>query len=270
MMKIDIAEVLRLRVPGVAKWIPSGVVRWLEQTICQDELNHLLRQGDGLTGADFAQSVIDNLGVTYKVNGPFDPTDRRVVLVSNHPLGGLDGLVLCAMVKKLYGIDSMKFIVNDLLTFVEPMRTVFLGVNKHGAQTRSSAEAIDRAFDGPDPILMFPAGLCSRRGADGIVKDLEWNKMFVNRAISSHRNVIPLHFSGENSSFFYKFARLRALSGLKLNIEMIRLPREIFTNRGKEFTVTLGEPVAWTSLRGGQQALSQAAELRQTVYNLPR
>lgn len=267
-MRIDIAEVLRQRAPVVARWMPGALLRGLEKTICQDRLNYLLERGDGLYGADFAESVINNLGVTFGVEGEVDPARRRVIFASNHPLGGLDGLVLCAMVKKLYGSGEMKFIVNDLLTFVEPMNTVFIGINKHGAQSRDAAKAIDDAFYGDGPILMFPAGLCSRRGADGSVRDLQWNKMFINRAISSRRDIIPVHFSGENSSFFYKFARLRARSGLKLNIEMIRLPREIFTNSGKHFTVKLGAPIGWDTLRGGKEALRQAAEVRDIVYNL--
>lgn len=243
-------------------------MRWLEGFIRQDGLNELLEKGEGLEGADFADSVITNLGVTYEVKGHTEGLGRRVVFVSNHPLGGLDGLVLCSMVRKLYGDGAMKFIVNDLLTYVEPLRSVFLGVNKHGAQSRESAEGIEKAFAGDDPMLMFPAGMCSRRGVDGKIRDLEWNKMVVNKAISSHRDIIPVHFSGENSQFFYKFARLRTRLGLKFNLEMVRLPAELFEKRGTCFTVTIGEPIPWDTLEGGRGASAQAAKLRETVYNL--
>lgn len=268
MTRIDVGAVLRQRVPGFARLMPGFAVRWLERLICQDEMNFLLEKGDGLKGAAFADSVLDNLGITYDVKGDLDPSRRRVVFASNHPLGGLDGLVLCSAVNRLYGSGEMRFIVNDLLTAVEPLRGVFLGVNKHGAQSRTAAEAIDAAFDGGMPMVMFPAGLCSRMGADGTVRDLAWNKMIVNKAISSGRDIIPVHFSGENSSFFYKFARLRTRLGLRLNIEMVRLPREIFLKRGSHFTVTLGRPIGWETLRGGRDALAQAAELRAKTYQL--
>lgn len=268
MTRIDVGEVLRQRAPGVARLMPGFAVRWLERFICQDGLNMLLEKGDGLEGAPFADSVLENLSITYDIRGDFDASDRRVIFASNHPLGGLDGLVLCSAVNRLYGSGEMKFVVNDLLAAVEPLRCVFLGVNKHGAQSREAADAIDKAFEADMPIVMFPAGLCSRMGADGKVKDLSWNKMIVNKAISSHRNIIPVHFSGENSRFFYKFARLRTRLGLKFNLEMTRLPKELFYNSGSHFTVSLGRPVAWQTLRGGREALAQAAALREITYQL--
>lgn len=268
MMRIDVRSVLRQRAPRLARFMPGPMIGWLERFICQERMNTLLDHGDGLLGPDFADSVLADLSITYNIRGDFDPADRRVIFVSNHPLGGLDGLVLCSMVRRLYGSPDMKFIVNDLLTYVEPMRDVFIGVNKHGGQSRAAADAIDRAFAGPDPIVMFPAGLCSRRGPDGSVRDLVWNKMFVNKAISSRRNIIPVHFSGHNSSFFYKFAQLRTRLGIGFNLEMVRLPREIFINEGSTFTVTLGQPVDWASLPGGRQAAATAAAMREAVYNL--
>lgn len=268
MLRIDIGKVLADRAPGVARLIPRFMVRWLEQFICQDRLNDLLYRGDGLEGCDFADSVLENLGISYKVAGRTETPERRVIFASNHPLGGLDGLVLCSMVRRLYDNPRMKFIVNDLLTYVEPMRPVFLGVNKHGAQNKKAAEAIDRAFDSDDPIIMFPAGLCSRRGDDGTIRDTAWNKMIINKAISSQRDIIPLHFSGENSTFFYKFARLRKRLGIRFNLEMVRLPRELVLNEGARFTVTIGEAVSFNTLTGGRQALAEAARLREKVYSL--
>lgn len=137
--------------------------------------------------------------------------------------------MLASAVKQLYlGDGEMKFVVNDLLTFVEPLRSIFLGINKHGDQSRDAVALLDQAFAGPAPIVMFPAGLVSRRQPDGSIADLRWQKMVVNKAISCQRDIIPLHFSGENSKFFYNFAHLRTSLGLKFNIEMARLPAEIF------------------------------------------
>lgn len=272
-MEIDVDKVLRLRAPGYYRFIPRAAVKWLERFIRQADLNTLLHHNEHLTGSDFAEGVIRDLDVHYKLAGEkIDPSNHRVILISNHPLGGVDGLVLSAAIRRIYGLetDELKFVVNDLLTFVEPLRSIFIGVNKHGAQSRESAKLLDEAFDGDMPIVMFPAGLCSRLGDDGRIADLKWNKMVVSKAIFSRRDIIPMHFEGRNSSFFYKFARLRTRLGLKFNLEMLRLPAEIFGVKGSTFTITAGRPVAWQSLRGGKEAQSQADALRDTVYSLVR
>lgn len=270
-MRIDIDSVLRERVPGYYKFIPRFLIRALERIICQDDLNRLLRHNADKSGVDFCRGVITDLDVSYNVHGSLPSADPRVIIVSNHPLGGLDGMVLASMVSEQYGgRRDVKFVVNDLLTFVEPLRPIFLGVNKHGKQSREAARNLDEAFEGDAPMVMFPAGLVSRKGDDGAIADLQWNKMVVNKAISSRRNVIPLHFGGENSSFFYKFARLRNRLGLKFNIEMIRLPREVFESAGKAFDIHIGQPISWESLRGGKDAAAEAASLREEVYRLGR
>ena len=271
MRRILGGNVLRQRAPRHYRYIPGWAVRWLERIICQDRLNTLLEHNAQCEGADFARGVIKDLSVSYSLAGNIpDGKDRRVILVSNHPLGGLDGLVLACVAEDVYGKEAdAKFVVNDLLDFVEPLRPIFLGVNKHGTQSRASVERIDRAFDGDSPILMFPAGLVSRRRQGGVIADMPWRKMAVVKAISSHRDIIPVHFSGENSQFFYKFAHLRSRLGLRFNIEMIRLPKEIFLSEGSHFTVTFGSPISWRSLEGGRNAELQADRLRSIVYQLP-
>lgn len=268
-MRIDIDSVLRERLPRHYRWIPRALIRRLEKFICQDELNALLTHNAHLTGAAFARGVISDLGVTYELRGQIpDPSHTRVVLTSNHPLGGLDGLVLAAATAELYPGHTPRFIVNDLLEAVEPLRSIFLGVNKHGSQDRAKAARIDRAFDGDDPIVMFPAGLVSRRSPSGVIADLPWHKMAVVKAISSRRDIIPVHFSGHNSEFFYKFASLRQRLGLRFNIEMTRLPREVILSRGSHYIITFGAPVPVDRLKGGSKALDQAAQLREAVYKL--
>ena len=268
-MKIDLDEVLRLRAPAYHRFIPRCVIAWLERYICQDRMNALLSNNSDLEGVDFCHGVIDELGVTYRVHGSLPENDSRVVLVSNHPLGGLDGMVLADMVSRQYGgRKNIRFVVNDLLNFVRPLRSIFIGVNKHGGQSREASARLDEAFASDMPMVMFPAGLVSRKGDDGTIADLRWHKMVVNKAILSHRNIIPVYFDGHNSQFFYKFARLRTRLGLKFNIEMVCLPREVFKSAGSAFDIYIGQPIPWSTLKGGKDSQHQADELREAVYRL--
>lgn len=270
LLRIDLGAVVRAKLGKRARFVPRALVRWMERTICADRLNALLEHNYPKTGAEFCRGVLKDLNVKIHVRGSENlppVSQRRVVIACNHPLGGLDGMALIEYFTRYFG-GEVHFVVNDILMAVKPLSDVFVPVNKHGAQSREASKRIDEVFAGDDPVLVFPAGLCSRLGDDGCVRDLEWHKMFVNRAVTSQRDVIPVHFSGENSRFFYKFARRRKRLGLKLNIEMIYLPREVFRSEGKTFTVTIGKPVSWQTLGAPRQAAEKAAQLRTAVYAL--
>lgn len=270
-LEINVGEVLRQRIPRYWRFIPRGLVRWLERTVCQDELNRLLRDNFPRRDADFCRGVLDDLGVTVNFHNldNLPPKElTRVLFVSNHPLGGLDGMALIDFVRTYYGV-APRFIVNDLLNAVEPLSDTFIPVNKHGAQSREAILRLDEAFASDAPLLMFPAGLVSRRGKKGMVADLEWQKMFVAKARQYGRDIIPLHFYGENSSFFYKFAKFRRRIGLKFNIEMIYLPREVFRSKGKTFDVVVGKPIPHASLDDMPPA-RKAQQIRQMVYALEK
>lgn len=270
-LEINVGEVLRQRIPRYWRFIPRRLVHWLERTVCQDELNRLLRDNFPRRDADFCRGVLDDLGVTVNFHNldNLPPKElTRVLFVSNHPLGGLDGMALIDFVRTYYGV-APRFIVNDLLNAVEPLSDTFIPVNKHGTQSREAILRLDEAFASDAPLLMFPAGLVSRRGKKGVVADLEWQKMFVAKARQSGRDIIPLHFYGENSSFFYKFAKFRRRIGLKFNIEMIYLPREVFRSKGKTFDVVVGKPIPHASLDDMPPA-RKAQQIRQMVYALEK
>lgn len=270
-LEINVGEVLRQRIPRYWRFIPKRLVHWLERTVCQDELNRLLRDNFPRRDADFCRGVLDDLGVTVNFHNldNLPPKElTRVLFVSNHPLGGLDGMALIDFVRTYYGV-APRFIVNDLLNAVEPLSDTFIPVNKHGAQSREAIRRLDEAFASDAPLLMFPAGLVSRRGKKGVVADLEWQKMFVAKTRQYGRDIIPLHFYGENSSFFYKFAKFRRRIGLKFNIEMIYLPREVFRSKGKTFDVVVGKPIPHASLDDMPPA-RKAQQIRQMVYALEK
>jgi putative hemolysin len=270
LMKIDVDGVLRQRIPRYYRYIPQFIIKWLERTICQDRMNELLEKNKSKTNAEFCAGVLEDLNISYEVIGEenLPPVEnRRVVIVSNHPLGALDGMTMIDYITKRYG-GNVKFVVNDLLMAIKPLNGVFLPINKHGKQSRNSSNAIDEAMAGNDPIIIFPAGLCSRRQPDGTICDLEWRKMFVNKSVEYQRDVIPMYFDAENSSFFYKFAKLRMRLGIKFNIEMIYLPREIFRSENAKFLIKVGKPISWSTLNSGKHASTQASKIKSIVYNL--
>lgn len=268
-IRINLRRIIRDRLGRKSFLVPGFLRRWLERLVCQEQLNELLEHNYPRRGAEFCRGVLADLDVKVDLRGVVNlppPSEPRVLLVCNHPLGGLDGMALIAAFSDYFG-TQLQVVVNDLLMAVEPLGDCFVPVNKHGAQSRCTARTLDAAMASDAPVLMFPAGLVSRRGADGTVADLKWNKMFLRKAVDYRRNVVPLHFDGHNSASFYKAAQRRVRLGLRFNFEMLLLPREVFASRGKHFTVTCGHSIPWQSL--GKPCDAEAARIKDIVYNLP-
>lgn len=281
-IKIDVESLVRQRLPRYSRFIPRGVFGWLKNLICQEEMNRLLDENAGKTGAEFCEGILRSLSIDVTPSGPCSlppSSERRVVFVCNHPLGGLDGMALIDMVHRHYG-GQVWFVVNDLLMAVKPLENVFLPINKFGAQQRASFRRIEEAFAGNDPILIFPAGLVSRLRnvtlPDGsqtqTVRDLEWKKMFVQKSVQYRRDIVPLYFSGTNSADFYRKARLRKRLGIKFNVEMVLLPREMIAAKGSRFTVRVGAPVSWREVEESSRTATGMAEtvkrFKNAVYSL--
>lgn len=268
LIQIDIGRELSQKLGRRARYVPRILVKAIERLIRQDELNDLLVRNFPRRGAEFCEGVLDTLGVKLEVKDAARlPASPRCIIASNHPLGGLDGMSMIAWLHRHYNCP-VHFVVNDLLMAVDPLRDCFVPINKHGAQSRGAAKLIDEVLAGDDPVVIYPAGLVSRLGDDGKIADLEWRKMVVNKAIESRRDIVPVHFAGENSPSFYRWARRRLRLGIKFNFEMVLLPRELFRAGGKTFTITCGDPIAWQSLRGGRDAAAEAARIRNIVYSL--
>ena len=267
-IQIDISQVLRERLPRHARFVPRFVVRWLERLICQDEINSLLRKIDDRRDVEAARCVLDELGIKLDVHGIGNlPTEEhRCIFVSNHPLGGLDGLALIALIGQKYN-GRIRFMVNDLLMAITPLQGIFLPVNKYGRQSRAAATEIEQQYGSDNQMLTFPAGLCSRRMPDGTIADLKWQKFFVTHAIEYQRDVVPIYFDARNSSSFYRIAHWRKRLGIKFNFERILLPRELFKKKEATISLHIGQPLPYSSL-DGSRAVQQAAIVRQAVYQL--
>lgn len=249
-LSVDVEKVIRGKSRKLAERLPRFVIEYIKRTIHQDEINRLLYKNREYTGVDFATHILQDLDVTYNVHftGASRPIPGgRYIFVSNHPLGGLDGMILISYIGSSMG--DVRFIVNDLLMYIKPLAPVFVPVNKYGRMRHDNTRLFQETFDSDAQVLYFPAGLCSRL-IDGEITDLEWKKTFVTKAIESRRDIVPMFFSGENSRRFYRLANLRKRLGVKFNIETFLFPDEMFRKKGTSFDLYIGEPVPYTSLTG--------------------
>lgn len=265
-MRIDVDKVLRERLPKHYRYIPRFAVRWLERTICQDQLNAILLKMAGKNSVDAATAALNEMDITVRATGLEQLPEGRYMFVSNHPLGGLDGLALISLLGNRYD-KNIKFLVNDLLMAVEPLRGVFLPVNKYGSQSRAAATQIEEALKSDAQFITFPAGLCSRMQPDGTIADLPWQKAAVAHAVNYQRDIVPIYFDAHNSRFFYRFAKWRKKLGIKFNIELIFLPKEMIKQCGATLRVFIGEPIPWDSL-DARAPKREAARLRDLVINM--
>lgn len=264
--KIDVRKVLFSKNPSLKKVVPKFIVNYLKKIVHQDDLNVFLEKYGDMKDADLIEAGLKHFEIKFKVTGTENiPKTGRYIFVSNHPLGGLDGLVFIYELSKHF--PDIKFPVNDILTNIENLSGIFLPINKHGSQGRDAAQKIEEAYASDSQILYFPAGLCSRKKR-GIIKDLEWHKSFISKSIQHKRDIVPAYFSGRNSEFFYNLSNIRKLLGIKVNIEMLYLADEMFKQKDKEIRLVFGKPVPWETFDKSRTALEWAEWVKTKSYEL--
>lgn len=273
-LEIDLNRIIRSRIGGwKGRLIPGFLISALERLVHQKELNATLDATYPAEGTAFAEAVYEYFDLTLDVRGMENiPDSGRFIFASNHPLGGLDGIGLIKALGSRYGDDGIRFLVNDMLMNVEPLRPVFLPINKYGSQGRKAAKAIADAYASDMQMLIFPAGLVSRLHPDGEIRDLAWQKSFIQKAVDYERDIIPVRFEGLNRNRFYRTAWWRKRLGVKINIEQAMLPAELCAARGNSYRVIFGRPVSWGQLAdriaAGATPGALAAEIRTTVHTL--
>jgi putative hemolysin len=264
--RIDVENVLFSKNPALAKTVPGFVVNYLKKIVHQDELNVFLEKYGRLRDAELIAAGLSHFEIKYRVTGSENiPAAGRFIFVSNHPLGGLDGLVFIYELSKHF--PDIKFPVNDILTNIRNLSGIFLPVNKHGSQGREAARLIEEAYSSEGQILYFPAGLCSRKKR-GVIKDLEWHKSFISKSIQHKRDIVPAFFSGRNSNFFYNLANFRKLIGIKANIEMLYLADEMFRQKDKEINLVFGKAIPWETFDKTRSAPEWANWVKSKSYEL--
>ncbi len=264
---VDVDAIFKQRSPNLYRFMPGFILGYIKRTIHQEEINEALTKFNDKYGLDFISHILDFYGITYTVSGEENiPREGRYIFVSNHPLGGMDGMIFMDLIGRYH--KNVKFIVNDLLLNLKNLEPIFIPVNKHGRQSVEYVRKIEEVYKSDDQVLYFPAGLCSRK-TGGNILDLEWKKNFIKKATDHKRDIVPVHFEGRNSSFFYNLANLRQKVGIKANIEMFYLPDEMYRQKHQRIHVTVGQAIPCSRFDKSKTHAEWAKEVRNTVYSLP-
>ena len=144
---------------------------------------------------------------------------------------------------------------------------VSIGINKTGKQSRDFPRMVEAGFSSDNHMLMFPAGLNSRK-QNGIIRDLAWKKTFITKSVEYQRDVVPIHFSGQNSEWFYRIAHFSDKYMKKVNLAMFFLVDEMYKNVGKTFRVSFGKPIPWQTFDNSKTPMEWAEFVQNKVYEL--
>ena len=264
---IDIEKVIYDKSPRLAKSLPGFVIRYLKRVLHQDQINKSLLDNKDVMGLDFVRNILREFNASIYVSGLENlPESGRYIVVSNHPLGGLDGLALMHVVGKVR--RDIIFPVNDFLLYLPNLKELFIPINKVGKNTENAAK-IESAFESDKIILYFPAGLCSRK-INGKICDLEWEKTFISKARKYNRDIIPVFIDAENSNFFYRLANIRKKLGIKANIEMLYLVDEMYKQYNKKINIIFGEKIPVSFFTKDKKDNEWAAYVKEWVYSLKK
>ncbi len=263
---INLEEIINTKNPKLGRLLPKFIINYIKRIVHVDEINSIIENNKHEQGLTLIHNALNVFGTRAQVYGLDKiPKSGRFIFAGNHPLGGLDGMIMINEIGKIF--PDLKFIVNDLLLNIKNLENILVPVNKHGRQTVNYARTIDSTYLSGTQVLYFPAGLCSRK-IKGKITDLKWQKSFILKSVKYKRDVIPVFIKGKNSNFFYNLSNLRKILGVKANLEMFFLVDEMFKQKDKNISITFGDPIPYTFFDSTQQPSFWADYVREKVYSL--
>jgi putative hemolysin len=263
---IDIEKIIRARNAGLLNKLPKFIIKIISGIVYQDEVNRIMNKYSNLIGPDFLKAIIEEFNIKLEIEGIENlPQNKRCFFVANHPFGFADGLVLTYIVSGKYG--ELKAIANDAFMYVPQLHPFIVAVNVFEGSSKEYLIALDKTYRDDIAITHFPAGIVSRK-QKGKIQDFPWQKSFITKAISCERDIVPIFFHGYNSKLFYRINTIRKFLGIKANIELMLLPREMFKKRGETIKVTIGRSIPFTTFDKSCSHFEWAQRVRSIVYNL--
>jgi len=259
----DLRKVLNIK-ENEGKWLVTFIKRFLGF----ERLNQIYNENNELSGLTFVDAVLNRLNIKYtyseNINEKIPPNDPFII-IANHPLGGIDGLLLIKLICEIR--PDFKIQGNFLLQHIEPIKDLILPVNpfEDFKSARSSYKGIRAAFnhlEEGNSLGIFPAGeVSSYQLKDFKITDRKWQKSSLRFIQKAGVQVIPVHFHGYNSALFYLMAQIHPL------LRTAKLPTEILNKGNQTIKIKIGKPISARTLKSFPSITSLAHYLRAKTYS---
>lgn len=259
----DLKKALKLK--GIVGTCASKIL----MSICGlNKANRIYPYVEQYQGHDFTEQFLKYLNISSNVSQKQlenIPKEGGFTIVSNHPFGGIEGIVLYDIIYKIR--PDFKLMANFLLSKIPNLAPVFLPVNpftdKPGLMSSAAGVkgAVVHLSEGKG-LGIFPAGEVSRYHGNNYPEDIAWSTSVAKMLQHSNLPVIPVYIEGRNSRWFYFVDRINNLLGT------VRLPWELFNKKGKTISIQIGKPIPATELAQFENPKQLAAYLRSRSYAL--
>ncbi len=264
---IDAEKILRETYPDLKIGKKNKLMlKALKTLLHEDDFNEVIAKNQHLHGFAFLDKFFKYFKFSYQVSPDSYhniPSEGRLVIIANHPIGTLDGLALVKLVRSVR--PDVRIVANQVLSYIEPLKSVFLTVDVLSKKSNKRAyKAMLQALEKEEAVILFPAGEVSRITPKGVY-DGKWQSGFLKLAKKSKSPILPIHIKASNSALFY------ALSTLYKPMGTMFLVQEMFNKKGKELKFQVGRPIpykAFAETEEDNKALCQ--RFRKHVFNLAK
>jgi putative hemolysin len=236
---IDIQKEIEKKFPNMNKkdnFLKKSLFKVAKKIVHEDSINQFLTQNEHLKGFEFVDAVLDYFDFDYTVSSndlQNIPTSGKVVIIANHPLGGLDALCLLRLISQVR--KDVKIIANDFLAGFEALNSLLIPIDNYKLrQSKNDIKKIYEALNNEEAIIIFPAGEVSRATTKGI-KDPAWSKGFLNFAQNSNAPILPIFLDAKNSKTFY------TISIINKTFSTLLLSHEMFNKKSKRIAIKIGQ-----------------------------
>ena len=236
---IDIQREIEKKFPNINKkdnFLKKSLFKVAKKIVHEDSINQFLSQNEHLKGFEFVDAVLDYFDFDYTVSSndlQNIPSSGKVVIIANHPLGGLDALCLLRLISQVR--KDVKIIANDFLAGFEALNSLLIPIDNYKLrQSKSDIKKIYEALNKEEAIIIFPAGEVSRATTKGI-KDPTWSKGFLNFAQNANAPILPVFLDAKNSKTFY------TISVINKTFSTLLLSHEMFNKKSKRIAIKIGQ-----------------------------
>lgn len=242
---------------------------WILMKITRiSEINDFYTEHEHLEGMEFLDAILRHYQIDFEVpEEDFKrlPKEGAYITISNHPLGGIDGVLLLKLL--VSNRSDFKIIANFLLNRIEPISPYILPVNpfENHKDVQSSIAGFKSAMahlgEG-HPLGIFPAGEVSTYKDGKLIVDKPWEESALKLIRKANVPVVPIYFHARNSKFFYRLSKISDV------FRTAKLPSEIYSQRNRPIKVRIGQPIS-VAMQNEQSTLEEFTELlRKKTYLL--